>query len=78
MKYELDKAIAIALDGRPGPVWLDIPLDVQGAIIDTDNLKHFNSDELIKDYKEDISDYEINEIMKEHGELVDDWYVEAK
>ena len=25
-----------------------------------------------------LDDYEINKIMKEHGELVDDWYVEAK
>jgi acetolactate synthase-1/2/3 large subunit len=62
--YHLEKATYLAKEGRPGPVWIDIPLDVQGAIIDTDNLKHFNSDELIKDYKEDISDYEINEIVE--------------
>jgi acetolactate synthase I/II/III large subunit len=30
----LEKAIYIATHGRPGPVWLDIPLDVQGAVID--------------------------------------------
>lgn len=30
---ELDKAIAIALSGRPGPVWLNIPLDVQSGEI---------------------------------------------
>ena len=29
----LGKAIAIATQGRPGPVWLDIPLDVQSAMI---------------------------------------------
>lgn len=32
--YELDKALHLARTGRPGPVWLDIPLDVQGAQID--------------------------------------------
>ena len=30
----LDKALFIATHGRPGPVWLDIPLDIQGAQID--------------------------------------------
>ncbi len=28
---ELKKAYEIAISGCPGPVWLDIPLDVQGA-----------------------------------------------
>jgi len=31
---ELDKAIFYALEGRPGPVWLDIPLDLQSANVD--------------------------------------------
>lgn len=39
--YELGKAIYIAMDGRRGPVWLDIPMDVQNALIDTDDLKEF-------------------------------------
>lgn len=32
--YELSKAAAIAVSGRPGPVWIDIPLDIQAAKID--------------------------------------------
>ncbi|MEI7939513.1 MAG: hypothetical protein WCK27_22745 [Verrucomicrobiota bacterium] len=31
--YHLAKAAYLASAGRPGPVWLDIPLDVQGATI---------------------------------------------
>lgn len=31
IEYILDKAIYIATHGRPGPVWIDIPLDVQAA-----------------------------------------------
>lgn len=41
--YHLEKALFLARDGRGGPVWIDIPLDVQGAIIDTDELLHFNA-----------------------------------
>ncbi len=38
IKIELEKAIHIATSGRPGPVWLDIPLNVQGAPIDVGSL----------------------------------------
>ncbi len=37
---ELDKAIGLAREGRRGPVWLDIPLDVQNAMVDEDVLEH--------------------------------------
>ena len=38
IRYHLEKAIHLATTGRPGPVWLDIPLDVQAAKIDPDDL----------------------------------------
>jgi len=40
--YHLEKAAFLADNGRPGPVWIDIPLDVQGAWIEESELKHFN------------------------------------
>lgn len=39
IRYHLEKAIHLAASGRPGPVWLDIPLDVQAAKIDPDDLE---------------------------------------
>ncbi|MDD5449037.1 MAG: thiamine pyrophosphate-binding protein [Candidatus Omnitrophica bacterium] len=39
IKMELDRAIYTATSGRPGPVWLDIPLNIQGALIDERNLQ---------------------------------------
>lgn len=39
IKYHLDRAVYEAKNGRPGPVWLDIPLDIQAAEIDTDKLE---------------------------------------
>ena len=35
----LEKAYNIAISGRPGPVWIDIPLDIQGAIIENDYIE---------------------------------------
>lgn len=43
--YHLEKAYHLALDGRGGPVWLDIPLDVQSANIEEDKLKHYTPEE---------------------------------
>lgn len=63
IKYELDKAIAIALDGRPGPVWLDIPLDVQGAMVDETLFKEFDSSELIDPIKHSLVDEQIKQLI---------------
>ena len=40
--YCLHKALTIATNGRPGPCWLDIPLNVQGAYIETDGLRDYD------------------------------------
>ncbi|MEY8354109.1 thiamine pyrophosphate-binding protein [Lachnospiraceae bacterium 54-53] len=42
IRYCLEKAIYLALSGRPGPAWLDIPLNVQGAYIETEELTGFS------------------------------------
>jgi acetolactate synthase-1/2/3 large subunit len=41
IKFVLNKAYYIATTGRPGPVWIDIPLDVQASNIEEDKLKSF-------------------------------------
>lgn len=46
IKYELEKAVAIAKSGRNGPVLIDIPMDVQRAEIDPQKLKGFDLKEL--------------------------------
>lgn len=42
IRYHLEKAVHLARSGRPGPVWLDIPLDVQSADIDEARLRGFD------------------------------------
>jgi acetolactate synthase I/II/III large subunit len=41
IKYHLQKAVHLAESGRPGPVWIDIPLDVQAAYVDEKSLKNY-------------------------------------
>ncbi len=41
IRYHLERAVHAALHGRPGPVWIDIPLDVQAAPIDETALAGF-------------------------------------
>ncbi|MHC1729359.1 MAG: thiamine pyrophosphate-binding protein [Syntrophobacteraceae bacterium] len=41
IRFHLEKAVSLAKLGRPGPVWLDIPLDVQAAMIDETQLRGY-------------------------------------
>ncbi|MGC1646219.1 MAG: thiamine pyrophosphate-binding protein [Candidatus Sulfotelmatobacter sp.] len=45
IRYHMEKALYLAKSGRPGPVWIDIPLDVQANTIDPDALRSFNPSE---------------------------------
>ncbi|WP_183579132.1 thiamine pyrophosphate-binding protein [Mucilaginibacter sp. X5P1] len=47
-KLELDKAYYIAGEGRPGPCWLDIPMNIQSTIVDESQLKAFTYPETNK------------------------------
>lgn len=51
IRYHLEKALYLATSGRPGPVWLDIPLDVQAAQIDPDALPGFDPAKLDEPWK---------------------------
>lgn len=46
--YCVEKALYLARNGNPGPVWLDIPMDVQEAEIDENELRHFVPEKQIK------------------------------
>ena len=66
IKYELEYSLYLATSGRPGPILLDIPIDVQKTIIETDDLKGF-------DLKlENSSEDDIQLIEKQIEKLVTD------
>ena len=45
IRFHLEKALYEATHGRPGPVWIDVPLDIQGAEIDPATLSGFEAPE---------------------------------
>lgn len=54
VRYELEKAANIASSGRPGAVWIDIPLDVQATDVDVDTLERYIPDKTESDVSDDI------------------------
>ncbi len=64
IKYHLEKALFLAIEGRPGPVWLDIPLDIQAATIDTRQLYEYNPEEDIAETAADIPSEIINQVIE--------------
>jgi len=63
IKYELEYSLYLATSGRPGPILLDIPIDVQKAEIDTEKLKGFIQP------KSDINSINLDELDKELEQL---------
>lgn len=64
IRYHMEKAVYLAKSGRPGPVWLDLPLDVQASMIDTGNLDGFDSDEIKQRSAEDTMDDQISQVIE--------------
>jgi len=60
--FHLEKALYLATHGRPGPVWLDIPLDVQAAEIESEKLESFKSPAV--SHSENIPMAKIIELLK--------------
>lgn len=46
IRFHLEKAYHLSTTGRPGPVWLDIPIDVAAALVDENTLKGYTPDPL--------------------------------
>ncbi len=62
--WHLDKAVHLARSGRPGPVWLDIPMDVQGALIDETTLPRFSGEQEPADYRSEPSVAELQSLAE--------------
>ena len=45
IRYHLEKAIYLAKSGRPGPCWIDIPINIQSTLIDPEGMNGFDPQE---------------------------------
>ncbi|MBR3040944.1 MAG: thiamine pyrophosphate-binding protein [Lachnospiraceae bacterium] len=61
IRFEMEKAAAVAVNGRPGPVWIDVPLDIQASDVDVESLRSFDTSEL-ETYP--LSDETVTEVIK--------------
>lgn len=65
IKYMLEKAWNLATTGRPGPVWVDVPVNYQGMMIETDDLRGYDPQEDALQYPPAVSDTVIDEVLEE-------------
>ena len=61
--YEVEKAIYYAKEGRKGPSWIDVPMDIQNMIINPDEQRHFETP--VEVYSKQAPQKEINYVLKE-------------
>lgn len=59
--YHMEKAIYMAKEGRQGPVWIDVPLNIQNAMIDVEKMRHFYPD---KERKLEITEEELMYVVE--------------
>lgn len=45
IRYHLERALHLATSGRPGPCWIDVPIDVQASLVEPDQLRAYEPDE---------------------------------
>lgn len=64
VKYHIQKALYLATHGRPGPVWLDVPLDIQGGYIDTDEFIEFDPQELADENPPKTTKEQIEQVLQ--------------
>ena len=65
IRYELEKAIFLAKSGRPGPVLLDLPMNVQKAEINPSELEGFDPSSFKESYDLNLVDEKIGRYIKD-------------
>ncbi len=64
IRYHLEKGMHLAVSGRPGPVWLDIPLNAQSSMIEEANLKPYKPEEDMGIQNLGLLEGQVNAVME--------------
>ena len=64
IRYMLEKAWHLAVTGRPGPVWIDVPVNYQGSYIETDGLRCYDPAEDDSSLPPKVSDETVKIILE--------------
>jgi acetolactate synthase-1/2/3 large subunit len=64
IRYHLEKAIHLALSGRPGPVWLDIPLNVQSSLVEEVDLEPYHPEQDTNRNAPVLVEHQIDEVIE--------------
>lgn len=64
IRFHLEKALYLAKSGRPGPCWIDIPIDVQAAKINPSTLPGFTPDKLVSSDRTDLLTAQCREVTE--------------
>ena len=64
IRYALEKGFHLAVTGRPGPVWIDIPVNYQGCMIETDELEGYDPAEDDKELPEPVAEELVSSVLE--------------
>ena len=64
IRYHLQKAVFLAKTGRPGPVWIALPLDVQAAVVDETKLPEFHSQEVASSVDRTLLQQQVSKVIQ--------------
>ena len=63
IRYHLERSLHLATYGRPGPCWIDIPVDIQAALVEPETMPSY-------DPVEDFIDWDLKTIKRQANEVV--------
>lgn len=65
IRYACEKALHLATTGRPGPVWIDVPVNIQGTVIETDDLRGYDPSEYDAELPPPVDEDTVKDVLEQ-------------